>query len=185
MRTYASHIESGAYVDHTYLKSGGPLIDWSDPVSEKVWANFILTGRNRWAYDGYYYETPDTYYPTGENRYHRLVSAYITTKLIAAGGKYTAARELGLAMLDVMCRQQTDGFFPTLAGCTWLSEDYGIGPGFFAPGSTPTGALDARRHRASRAGFSSDCRRTLEFLCRRIRARRRSERRPCCPDYCT
>ncbi|NLT39841.1 MAG: hypothetical protein GXX89_05180 [Clostridiales bacterium] len=131
LRTYASHIESGAYVDHTYLKSGGPLIDWSDPVSEKVWANFILTGRNRWAYDGYYYETPDTYYPTGENRYHRLVSAYITTKLIAAGGKYTAARELGLAMLDVMCRQQTDGFFPTLAGCTWLSEDYGIGPGFF------------------------------------------------------
>jgi hypothetical protein len=107
------------------------LINWNDQTQFNGWKNLLLTGDNRWTYDGYYYRTPSTYEPTGENYFHRIPAPYITVKMLDLSQSY-GAKVLSIAMLDVMTGlMNEDGYYPTYAKSNWLSEDYGIPAGYF------------------------------------------------------
>lgn len=123
---------AGSNLEYMYLVSDRRLIDWSMDNAESDWAGFLFTGNSRWTYDGYFYVSPENYYPAVPNSYFSLPAAYIVSKFVSTLEIYRASKLFVLPMLDIMCFQQNDmGFFPTPAGSTWLLEEYGIGMGFF------------------------------------------------------
>lgn len=116
--------------EYFYLASQEELVDWDDAAARISWASYDLTGVNRWCYNGYYYRTPDTYVPSGENYFHLLPAAHIAVR--CTEHDYRGCFDLALVMLHVMLELQNDqGYFPTLAESTWLSHDYGIPAGFY------------------------------------------------------
>lgn len=121
----------GVHADLLAATSDTPLIDWSEPDAEARWANYSLTGSNRWALNGYYYTSPSSYYPYGKNYFHSLPAAHVMGKMLKNSNE-AGSRILGLAMLDVMQRQQNAlGFIPSRAGSNWLLNEFGIGPGYY------------------------------------------------------
>ena len=123
-------VTPGAQAEYMYLLSLETLIDWEDPATQILWAAYDFTEENRWCYQGYYYDTPDTYIPSGDQYFHRLPAAYIPAQCGDQEGR--ACYDLALVMLHVMLELQNDqGFFPTMAGSQWLLEDYGIQAGFY------------------------------------------------------
>lgn len=124
-------LQQGTFSDYLVLTSSQQLIDWTDADELSRWSNYRFTDDNRWCYDGYYYTAPDNYYPYGPNYFHSLPGAYIACKM-ARDADQPASRALGLAMIDIMREQQNEyGFIPSLAGSTWLKDDYSIDPGYF------------------------------------------------------
>ncbi len=122
---------SGIHTDLLAATSDTPLIDWDDPTAEERWANYNFMGNNRWLLSGYYYISPSSYYPYGPNYFYSLPAAHIMGKMLKNKDE-PGSRILGLAMLDVMQRQQNDlGFIPSRAGSTWLLEDFNIPPGYY------------------------------------------------------
>jgi hypothetical protein len=121
----SSQVECLAVVSKT------TLVNWNDQTQFEGWKSLLLTGDNRWTYDGYYYRTPSTYEPTGENYFHRIPAPYIAVKMLDLSQSY-GAKVLSIAMLDVMTNlMNEDGYYPTYAKSTWLSEDYNIQAGYF------------------------------------------------------
>lgn len=126
-----SDVPAAAQVECMAVVSAQPLVDWTDLSQAAAWKDLLLTGDNRWTYDGYYYRTPSTYYPTGENYFHRIPDPYITLKMLNVSESYGAAI-MSISMLDVMLGlMNEDGYYPTYALSTWLLEDYGIAAGYF------------------------------------------------------
>lgn len=120
----------GGSGEYFYLLSQGQLLDWEGNDGAASWASYDFSRENRWCYDGYYYEAPYNYIPSGENYFYRLPAAFIAADL--AFNQNRAAADLSLCMLDVMLElQNEDGWFPTIAGSEWLLNDYQIGPGFY------------------------------------------------------
>lgn len=123
-------VQPGAQAECFYLLSDEELIDWQGETALKLWANYDFSGANRWCYQGYYYQTPENYIPSGENYFHRLPAAYIAAQCGEKEGRIYY--DLALPMLHVMLQLQNDqGFFPTYAGSQWLQGDYLVGPGFY------------------------------------------------------
>ena len=86
---------------------------------------------NRMTLDGYYYQTPSDYIPTGTNYFYRLPAAYIPVKLARYGNSHHG-RQIGAAMLDIQTEHYCeDGYIPTLPASGWLKTDYAIGAGFY------------------------------------------------------
>ncbi len=86
---------------------------------------------NRLTLDGYYYTTPQDYTPSGENRFYRIPAAYIASKL-ACRSNSVHGFQMAAAMLDLQqAHYHSQGFLPTCLKSGWLSQDYGIGPGFY------------------------------------------------------
>ncbi len=127
----AADVPDQARVECLAVVSGTTLVDWDDPVQAESWKGLLLTGDNRWTYDGYFYRTPSTYYPTGENYFHRIPDPYISIKMLDVPDSYGAV-VMSIATLDVMLElMNEDGYYPTYAFSTWLAEDYQIGAGYF------------------------------------------------------
>ena len=124
-------LPEGCFSDFLVLRSDAPLIDWTADRSFVRWSNYRFTDANRWCYDGYYYTSPENYYPTGENYFYAQPSPYIANKMMRNPDD-PASRALGLAMLDITREKQNEyGFIPTLAGSEWLEQDYQIAAGFY------------------------------------------------------
>lgn len=124
-------LEKGLQVEWHAVLGEGAIIDWNAPDAQTTWKKYLLTGENRWCYEGYYYEAPASYIPSGENYFHLLPAAYLTERM-AADEQHRAAYYLSIGMLDTMLTQQNEyGFLPTHAGSTWLRDSYQIGPGFY------------------------------------------------------
>lgn len=132
-------VPAGAFSDSLALTSRRQLFDWNDEDTLTHWQNYRFTDDNRWCWSGYYYTAPPEYYPNGENYFHALPGAYITCKMVR-NAEDGACRMLGIAMLDVMRRQQNEqGFLPSTAGSTWLKNDYGASSrDIMTRASTPT-----------------------------------------------
>jgi hypothetical protein len=129
--TLPVHYFEGGFTEYWVLESKARLIDWANPVIESLWSRYGFTGEHRWCFDGYYFVTPASYVPSGNNYYWRLPAAYITRGLVKSAGS-RAADDLGLAMLDILSRNMNEsGFFPTLPQSKWLKDEYGMAGGFF------------------------------------------------------
>lgn len=124
-------LPANVHAEWFLIRSDAQLVDWSRSDSLEKWSIYCFTGENRWCYNGYYYKAPDSYYPYGPNYFHNLPAAYIVGRMMRDEGQ-PASAYLGLAMLDVMDGlRNSEGYWPSLAGSTWLRDDYGIGPGYF------------------------------------------------------
>ena len=124
-------LPTDSYSDFLVLCADEPLIDWESTAAFARWSNYRFTDSNRWCYDGYYYTSPSTYYPTGEDYFYPLPAAHIAGKMARNAGD-PASRALGLAMIDIMREKQNEyGFIPSQAGSEWLKEDYNIDPGYY------------------------------------------------------
>lgn len=131
IETWLPALPAGLHAEYLLVQSARPLVDWTNKESVDKWGNYRLTDANRWCYDGYYYLSEKTYYPTGDSYFSNLPAAYITGKMMR-DVKEPASRILGLAMLDVMRAQWNDeGYIPSLSGSEWLRDDYGIQPGYY------------------------------------------------------
>lgn len=124
-------LPANTFSDFLVLTSQQILVNWADADSLARWSNYRFTDANRWCLNGYYYRSPSSYFPYGENYFHNLPAAYIACKMTRNRGD-VASRALGLAMMDIMKKQQNEqGFIPSKAGSTWLLDDYKIGPGYY------------------------------------------------------
>lgn len=127
----AASLPTGCEADYMTLASQVRLFE-NPAVLDSFWRLYTLDGDGKWRYDGYYYPSPATYTPSGEDCLYRLPAAYLCKSFVYGASKVRAAEDLAVATLDVMARQQSlYGYFPTLPESQWLSEDYGIGPGFY------------------------------------------------------
>lgn len=130
---YAYNLGSDHRSDFTCVSSRKEsLIDWTHPNAENLWKTYTLEGDGKWCYDGYYFPAPESYIPSGPNYYYRLPAAYLLRSFLAVQSVHRVALDLSLCMMDTLAQQQnSEGFFPTMSGSTWLWDDYGIRAGFY------------------------------------------------------
>ncbi len=131
LRLYVTAVPVGGSAEYTLVTSQEPLLDWSN-VSRymTLWTGYANDQEGRWCFDGYYWPSPSSYIPSGENVYYPMTDAYLCKSYLYFEPYYRLAADLALPMLDVMAERQR-GFFPTQAQSVWLSNDYGIGAGFY------------------------------------------------------
>lgn len=129
----APKMGSGSAADFVCVTAADPnAIDWSREGIPALWSAYRNAGSGRWCFDGYYAPSPDTYVPTGTNVFFRNPASYLTKSFLYQTKSSRTAVDLSIAMLDTLIREQnSDGFWPTLSGSTWLESAYGIGPGFY------------------------------------------------------
>jgi hypothetical protein len=124
-------MQAGTYSDYLVFESPYLSIDWNDPDVRTNWQHYSFIGKSRWCYDGYYYTTPSTYVPTGENYFYSMPDPYLACKM-AKNTDQPACRVIALSMLDVqMSRQNEKGYLPTFTRSQWLSDSYGIDAGYY------------------------------------------------------
>lgn len=125
-------LPAGTEAHWTVVSSQEALLDWPGGTDDDFWAAYTLDNDNKWCIDGYYYPSPSTYTPRGENCYYRLPAAYLVKSFVHGAPAVRAAEDLGIACLDTMLLQQNDqGYFPTLPTSQWLQGSYGMGGGFY------------------------------------------------------
>ena len=130
---YAYNLPDGYRTDFTCVSSKEEsLIDWKHRDAEDFWGNYTLYNKSKWCYDGYYYPSPASYIPTGENFYYRHPAAYLVKSMVQSKYTHRVALDLGLCMMDTMALQQNSiGYFPTAPVSVWLRDDYGMDGGFY------------------------------------------------------
>lgn len=127
----APSLPAGCEASYTLVSSPERLFS-GQKVLDNFWYLYTLDGEGKWCFDGYYFPSPDSYTPSGENCYYRLPAAYLCKSFAGGAPVVRAAGDLAAATLDVMSRQQNQyGYFPTLPVSQWLANDYGIGAGFY------------------------------------------------------
>ncbi len=124
--------EPRAQAEFTFVSGKARLLDWARSGCDRLWNTYANSGSGRWCSDGYYWPSPSTYEPSGENIFYAMTDAYICRSMLALTGYDRLAYDLGAAMMDVMAKRQNEmGYFPTLPESTWLSGEYGVGAGFY------------------------------------------------------
>ncbi len=124
-------LPEGCFADYTAVFSCGSLFEGPE-VLDAYWRNYTLDTEGKWCFDGYYFPSPGTYSPTGENCLYRLPAAYLCKSFAYGAPSVRAAEDLAAATLDTMLLQQNAlGYFPTLPESQWLSDSYGMGGGFY------------------------------------------------------
>ncbi len=119
-------------IDYTVVKSGKTLVDWDYPQCLELWGHYTNSGKGKWCSDGYYWNAPATYDPTGKDVYYRMVESYISRSFLAIAHAYRLAEDLAIGTLNIMAEQQNEeGFFPTLSLSTWLFRSYSLQAGFY------------------------------------------------------
>jgi len=127
----AGRLPAGCRAEYTAVSSAQPLFGWQGEGLSS-WTRCTMDNERLWCYDGCYHPSPDNYSPSGPNCYYRIPAGYFCRLVGENAPELRAAEDLMVAMLDVMARQQNElGYFPTLPQSLWLSEDYGIGGGFY------------------------------------------------------
>ena len=113
-----------------YLASTSALVQWTEG-QEAMWSTYGRVADQRWAYDGYYFKTPDSYRPYSSSMYWRNPGAYLP-RAVTLSGQSRASDRLSWIMLDTMLDyQHEDGYWPSDPESAWLKGDYGIGGGFY------------------------------------------------------
>lgn len=132
LRLRSAAVPKNCVVDYTVAYSPDGLLDWDDQRELDYWNGSVLDITGQWCFDGYYYPSPTTYVPTGEQFYYRNTASYLCRNISWGLGKVRVAELLTVAMLDTLTLQQNEyGYFPTLPESTWLSGSYQIPGGFY------------------------------------------------------
>lgn len=132
LRLFSSQLQPGDVSDYTVVCSSRsePMLDTQNEAVMNLWKTYTHNNDGRWCFDGYYFPSADSYVPA--DGLFRCVAAYGVRSMVHQSKGTPCANDLAVAMLDTMTLQQTeDGFFPTTSQSMWLSNDYGIGPGFY------------------------------------------------------
>lgn len=114
-----------------YLISDDVLLD-INASNQSVWATHFSLAKQRFLYDGYYYETPSSYTPYSQNMLWRNPATYTPSKFANTGttqGEYS----LSYAMLDIVSNNvEENGTFYTYPESTdFLNYHYGMKSGFY------------------------------------------------------
>ncbi len=124
-------LPAGCRAEYTAVSSDEALFGWMDEQLSS-WTRCTMDNERLWCYDGCYHPSPGNYTPSGQDCYYRIPAGYFCRLVGENAPEVRAAEDLMVAMLDVMARQQNEqGYFPTLPQSLWLSQDYGIGGGFY------------------------------------------------------
>lgn len=111
--------------------SHNKLIDFSNNNIEILWKAYDADIKARLCEDGYYYASPSSYNPSGDNCFWRIPSMYLINSFVKTGGSL-AADIISNAMLHIASSNlNNEGYIPTLPESGWLKDLYGMGPGFF------------------------------------------------------
>lgn len=98
-------------------------------VHEVLSYDFVDT--MRWSYDGFYYETPHNYEPTGDGVLYNHPANYVGAAWLR-DAQSPMALNLAYIMTTVcMANQNNLGFFETGPKSEWLETDFSIGAGFY------------------------------------------------------
>ncbi len=123
---------AGCFTDAVVMIIDGASPDWSAENSVSVWDRYISDGTARWLFDGYYRKVPEAYEPSCEDGYYLCAASYIVRLMAELCGSCPMAPYLCLACWDtVMKNQSEEGCWLTGPKSLWLSESFGIGPGFY------------------------------------------------------
>ncbi len=120
------------YEGHIYeLISDFPLLELNSQT-EPAWATHFSTIKQRFLYDGYYYEMPTSYEPYAKNMFYRNPSAYTPSKFVNKG-ETRAELSMGYAMLDIIANNvEENGIFWTYPkSIDFLYDNYGIEEKFY------------------------------------------------------
>lgn len=131
LAVYAPAMPDSCAADFTYIEGPDELINWNKEGQADLWSNYCNAGTGRWCYDGYYFVSPDSYLPEGENVYYKNAASYMIKSFLYQRST-PVARVLAVCMMDTTLRNQNEiGYWPTNSLSTWLRDDYGIGAGFY------------------------------------------------------
>lgn len=132
VRMYARPTRENCVADYLVTASTLPLFPWDSEAMEFL-KEYTMKYRNgKWCYDAYYYPSPATYRPTGRYVFYRNTAAYHIGKLEERAEQYPGCRYLVTALLHNMKDLYNEaGFIPQENESSWLTEDYGIGSGYY------------------------------------------------------
>ncbi|MBR0139908.1 MAG: hypothetical protein IJM17_06430 [Firmicutes bacterium] len=123
---------SRGFSDALVMIMDGASPDWAADNSVTVWDRYISDGTARWLFDGYYRNVPEAYEPSCEGGYYLCAASYIVRLMAELCGSCPMAPYLCLACWDtVMKNQSEEGCWLTGPRSLWLSESFGIDPGFY------------------------------------------------------
>lgn len=112
-----------------FYKTKGSLFTFNEDTISLLWRN-DLTGKARLLMDGYYYEIPTAYIPTGDNMYYNNAACHTGRNFLAEKGDTFGT--LAYVMLHTCIYNQNEaGYVPTAPVSVWLQQDYGIGGNFY------------------------------------------------------
>ncbi len=112
------------------LQSANELLNWQNPDYLKL-IRLDYAQTRRLCYDGYYFECPSTYTPTGENVIYRQPSNYTGASLINYSN-VPVAYDLGYITTYLCAQNQNEaGFWATGPQSGWLFKDFGITNNFY------------------------------------------------------
>ncbi|MFV0439899.1 MAG: hypothetical protein ACK5LV_01210 [Lachnospirales bacterium] len=127
--------DTDVYTEIFYFQSNQRLIDFTTVDNDLVIRN-ELSGRFRLLNDGFYQETPNSYYPSSPFTYYQNCANYVGHNYL----KYSDENNvivpffsyLAYVSTDVTNSNQNDlGYFETSPTSIWLETDFNIGPGFY------------------------------------------------------
>ncbi|MCD8239085.1 MAG: hypothetical protein LUC92_07115 [Clostridiales bacterium] len=123
--------ESSSYLGEIWcLESSRVLADWENTDLFSL-LHINLASDRRLCYDGYYFQTPTTYTPGGENILYRQPSNYTGSALISYSN-IPAAYDLGYATTYICAQNQNaEGYWATGPQSEWLYSDFGITSNFY------------------------------------------------------
>lgn len=112
------------------LESDEPLVNWNLNILNDLKRHDLALER-RWAYDGYYFQTPSNYTPSGKDVLYKH-SANYTGAYFIKNPINNLFKELGYVMTKTaMKNQNSKGYWPTGPKSEWLFKDFGIGNNFY------------------------------------------------------
>ena len=132
LELYARGCGEEASSDFFLASCRDAALDWSSEGVRGYWRPYTNDQDGRFLYDGYYWITPETYEPHGEDVFANWVASYFVKSFVYGSEYYDVMQPIRLFMIDTVIRNQNEaGFWPSNALSTWLQEDYGIGPGYY------------------------------------------------------
>ncbi|MDE6357235.1 MAG: hypothetical protein K2L15_01440 [Eubacteriales bacterium] len=112
------------------LESDEPLVNWNLNMLNELKRNDLAIER-RWSYDGYYFQTPSSYVPSGTDVLYKHAANY-TGAYFIKNPINNLFKEMGYVMTKTcMENQNSQGYWATGPKSTWLETDFGIGANFY------------------------------------------------------
>lgn len=112
------------------FESDRKIINWNKDIFDLLIRHDLGIDR-RWSYDGYYFQTPSSYLPSGKDILYKHPANY-TGAYFIKNPINDFFKEMGYVMTKVCIKNQNDvGYWPTGPKSTWLEKDFKIKNNFY------------------------------------------------------
>lgn len=110
--------------------SDKPLVTWDANTLNEL-KRHDLAFERRWSLDGYYFQTPSNYTPSGKDILYKHPANY-TGAYFIKNPVNNLFKEMGYVMTKTAMKNQNKlGYWPTGPKSNWLETDFGIGNDFY------------------------------------------------------